>query len=65
MDRLAGDVTRHVGGEKDCRAGHLVDVTRAAHRDRATESLFRPGGAICMIPSVIVMSGASALTRMP
>ena len=66
VDRLTGDVAGHVGCEKDCRAGHFVDMPgpapseSCARRRRAA----RPATP-ATDPSVTVRSGASALTRIP
>ena len=65
VEGLAGDVTGQRTGQENGGPGHLVDVTGAAHRDGQSEALLGPGRATDRMPSVSVMSGARALTRMP
>ena len=44
VDRLPGDVARHLGCEKDCGAGHLVDMAGTVHRNAGRAS------SSCMLP---------------
>ena len=65
MQRLPGQVDRHVRGEKHCDTGNLVDVAGTAQRYDVPHAVHRCISVSCASPSVSVISGAIALTRMP